>query len=151
MKMTYQFRFLLISLFFWSSIFDVHSQPRVHTDMRTPVWNTIGLRYDAKDDKGNWGSVYPKALRALDKKVIELPGYIIPTKVGIKFTEFMFSIVPIASCPYCGSGDIPSMIQVKMSSPVVITEKPIKLRGIFIINDSGDDNSEFLLLNAQLR
>ena len=126
------------------------SQLKVHTDLRTPTWNLIGLRFDAKDASGKWGSVYPPALKALNNKVIDLPGYIIPTKVGSKFTEFMLSIVPVASCPYCGSGDIPAMVQVKMISAVPITEKPVKLRGIFIINDSGDDQSEFLLLNAKL-
>jgi len=125
------------------------AQVRVHTDMRTPTWNVIGLRYDAELAPGKWGSVFPPALKALNNKVIELPGYIIPTKVGSKFSEFMFSIVPIASCPYCGAGDIPSMIQVKMLTAIPITEKPIKLKGIFIINDSGDDRSEFFLLNAK--
>ncbi len=125
------------------------AQVRVHTDMRTPTWTIIGLRYDAELAPGKWGSVFPPPLKALNNKVIELPGYIIPTKVGAKFSEFMFSIVPIASCPYCGSGDIPAMIQVKMMTSIPITEKPVKLKGIFIINDSGDDRSEFFLLNAK--
>ncbi|WP_145856378.1 hypothetical protein [Pedobacter suwonensis] len=125
------------------------AQVKVHTDMRTPTWNLIGLRYDAEIAPRKWGSVFPPALKALNNKIIELPGYIIPTKVGSKFSEFMLSIVPIASCPYCGSGDIPSMVQVKMLNAIPITEKPIKLRGIFVINDSGDDRSEFFLLNAK--
>ena len=129
--------------------FKAVAQVNVHTDMRTPTWNLIGLRYDAEIAPKKWGSVFPPALKALHNKVIELPGYIIPTKVGSKFSEFMFSIVPIASCPYCGSGDIPSMVQVKMLTAIPITEKPIKLKGIFIINDSGDDRSEFFLLNAK--
>lgn len=127
----------------------VAAQVKVHTDMRTPTWNLIGLRYDAEIAPKKWGSVFPPALKALHNKVIKLPGYIIPTKVGSKFSEFMLSIVPIASCPYCGSGDIPSMVQVKMITAISITEKPIKLKGIFIINDSGDDRSEFFLLNAK--
>ncbi|MBE5318259.1 hypothetical protein IM793_03740 [Pedobacter sp. MR2016-19] len=127
----------------------VAAQVKVHTDMRTPTWNLLGLRYDAEIAPKKWGSVFPSALKALHNKVIELPGYIIPTKVGSKFSEFMFSIVPIASCPYCGSGDIPSMVQVKMMTAIPITEKPIKLKGVFIINDSGDDRSEFFLLNAK--
>lgn len=127
----------------------VAAQVKVHTDMRTPTWNLIGLRYDAEITPKKWGSVFPPALKALHNKVIELPGYIIPTKVGSKFSEFMLSIVPIASCPYCGSGDIPSIVQVKMLTAIPITEKPIKLKGIFIINDSGDDRSEFFLLNAK--
>ncbi|WP_431292472.1 hypothetical protein [Pedobacter sp. P26] len=127
----------------------VAAQVKVHTDMRTPTWNLLGLRYDTEIAPKKWGSVFPPALKALNNKVIELPGYIIPIKVGSKFSEFMFSIVPIASCPYCGSGDIPSMVQVKMLKAILITEKPVKLRGIFIINDSGDDRSEFFLLNAK--
>jgi len=127
----------------------VAAQVKVHTDMRTPTWNLLGLRYDAEIAPKKWGSVFPPALKALNNKVIELPGYIIPTKVGSKFSEFMLSIVPIASCPYCGSGDIPSMVQVKMLKAIPITENPVKLRGIFIINDSGDDRSEFFLLNAK--
>ena len=127
----------------------VAAQVKVHTDLRTPTWNLIGLRYDAEIAPKKWGSVFPPALKALHNKAIELPGYIIPTKVGSKFSEFMFSIVPIASCPYCGSGDIPSMVQVKMLTAIPITEKPIKLKGIFVINDSGDDRSEFFLLNAK--
>jgi len=125
------------------------AQVKVHTEMRTPTWNVIGLRYDAEISPGKWGSIFPPALKALQHKMIELPGYIIPTKVGARFTEFMFSVVPIASCPYCGAGDIPSMVQVKMLSAIPITERPIKLKGIFVINDSGDDRSEFFLLNAK--
>jgi len=127
----------------------VAAQVKVHTDMRTPTWNLIGLRYDAEIAPKKWGSVFPPPLKALHNKVIELPGYIIPTKVGAKFSEFMLSIAPIASCPYCGSGDIPSMVQVKMVTAIPITEKSIRLKGIFIINDSGDDRSEFFLLNAK--
>jgi len=126
------------------------AQVKVHKDMRTATWNIIGLRYDQELSPGKWGSVYPAALKSLNRKIIELPGYIIPTKVGSKFTEFMFSIVPIESCPYCGTADIPAMIEVKMSRAVAITTKAIRLKGTFVINDSGDDRSEFFLLDAKL-
>ena len=129
---------------------EVKSQVKVHKDLRTSTWNIIGLRYDKELSPGKWGSVYPAPLKALNNKVIELPGYMIPTKVGIKFTEFMFSIVPVESCPYCGTGDIPAMLQVSASVPISITDKPIKLKGKFVINDSGNDQSEFFLLNAVL-
>lgn len=141
---------LILTGFFLAIINMVaNAQVKVHTDMRTKIWNTIGLRYDKELEPGKWGSVYPPELRMLNRKIIELPGYIIPTKVGVKFSEFMFSIVPIESCPYCGTGDIPAMIQVKMLTPIPITEKSIKLKGLFIINDSGDDRSEFFLLDAK--
>ena len=139
---------LLIALFFYS-LTGVHAQVKVHKDMRTPTWNLIGLRYDKQVEPLKWVSIFPPELMALNNKVIELPGFIYPTKVGAKFSEFMLSIVPIESCPFCGSGDIPSMIEVKMASAIPFTDKPIKIRGKFVINNSGDNRSDFFLLGAK--
>ncbi|NTE01265.1 hypothetical protein G6M26_02085 [Agrobacterium tumefaciens] len=139
---------LLIVLFFYSFT-GVHAQVKVHKDMRTPTWNLIGLRYDKQVEPLKWVSIFPPELMALNNKVIELPGFIYPTKVGAKFSEFMLSIVPIESCPFCGSGDIPSMIEVKMASAIPFTDKPIKIRGKFVINNSGDNRSDFFLLGAK--
>jgi len=127
------------------------AQVSVHTEMRTATWNLIGLKYDKQVKPLVWQAVFPPALKAIHNKEIELPGYIIPTKVGNSFSEFMFSIVPVASCPYCGTGDIPSMIEVKTLKPINWTEVPIILRGKFIINDSGDSRSTFFLLDAVKR
>ncbi|MDN3585723.1 hypothetical protein QWY86_03535 [Pedobacter aquatilis] len=147
MKILVLLFFITISLLKYSN---VKSQVKVHKDLRTSTWNIIGLRYDKELSPGKWGSVYPPSLKALNNKIIELPGYMIPTKVGRKFTEFMFSIVPVESCPYCGTGDIPAMLQVSTNVAIPITDKPIKLKGKFVINDSGNDQSEFFLLNAVL-
>jgi hypothetical protein len=134
---------LLISISFMAV-----AQVKVHTDMRTPTWNLIGLKYDKQVKPLVWQAVFPAALKGIDNKIIEIPGYIIPTKVGNSFSEFMFSVVPIASCPYCGTGDIPSMIEVKTLKPITWTDEPITLKGKFIINDSGDSRSTFFLLDA---
>ncbi|MFD2582184.1 hypothetical protein ACFSR6_06775 [Pedobacter vanadiisoli] len=130
------------------SAFSSFAQLNVHTDMRTPTWNLIGLKYDKQVKPLVWKAIFPPELKAINNKVIELPGFIIPTKVGNSFTEFMFSIVPVASCPYCGTGDIPSMIEVKTLKPVTWTEEPITMKGKFVINDSGDSRSVFFLLDA---
>lgn len=128
--------------------FTAVAQVNVHTDMRTPTWSLIGLKYDKQVKPLVWQAVFPPALKAIHNKIIELPGYIIPTKVGNNFSEFMFSIVPLASCPYCGTGDIPSMIEVKTLKAITWTDEPITLKGKFIINDSGDSRSTFFLLDA---
>jgi len=124
------------------------AQVSVHTETRTATWNLIGLKYDKQVKPLVWQAVFPPALKAIHNKVIELPGYIIPTIVVNCFTEFMFSMVPVASCPYCGTGDITSMIEVKTLKPINWTEAPITLRGKFVINDSGDSRSTFFLLDA---
>lgn len=128
--------------------FGLKAQVVVHKDMRTANWNLIGLRYEEQYKPLQWRTVFPKELKAINNKIIELPGYIIPTKVGNKFSAFLLSIVPIESCPFCGSGDIPSMVEVKTISPITWTDKAIKIRGKLIINDSGDKRSEFFLIDA---
>lgn len=140
-----------ITVLFVLISFTAVAQVNVHTDMRTPTWNLIGLKYDKQVKPLVWQAVFPPALKAIHNKIIELPGYIIPTKVGNNFSEFMFSIVPLASCPYCGTGDIPSMIEVKTLKPITWTDEPITLKGKFIINDSGDSRSTFFLLDAVKR
>ncbi|MDN3585724.1 hypothetical protein QWY86_03540 [Pedobacter aquatilis] len=138
----------LIILFLLFGSERLSAQVQVHNDMRTKYWNLIGLRYEKQVKPLEWKVFFPAELKALNNKTIELPGYIIPTKVGNKFSEFMLSVVPIESCPFCGSGDIPSMVEVKMNNPINYTSKPIKLKGKIIINDSGDKRSEFFLLDA---
>ncbi|WP_316848985.1 hypothetical protein [Pedobacter agri] len=137
-----------IVLLVLTSVLITQAQVKVHKDMRTANWNLIGLRYEKQVEPLKWVSIFPPELMALNNKVIELPGYIYPTKVGSKFSEFLLSIVPIESCPFCGTGDIPSMVEVKMATPLPFTEKPIKIKGKFVINNSGDNRSEFFLLGA---
>ncbi|QIL40733.1 hypothetical protein G7074_16575 [Pedobacter sp. HDW13] len=137
-----------IWLFLLLVSFGSYAQVQVHTDMRTANWNLIGLKCDKQVKPLVWQAVFPPALKAINHKVIELPGYIIPTRVGNTFTEFMLSVVPIASCPYCGTGDIPSMVEVKMLKPIKWTDTPVLIKGKFEINDSGDSRSTFFLLEA---
>ncbi|WP_231491828.1 DUF3299 domain-containing protein [Pedobacter sp. Leaf170] len=142
-------RLILVILFLAFTSKAIHAQVQVHTDMRTKYWNLIGLRYEKQVKPLEWKVFYPAELKALNNKIIELPGYIIPIKVGNKFSEFMLSIVPVESCPFCGSGDIPAMVEVKMKNPINYSSKPIKLKGKIVINDSGDKRSEFFLLDAE--
>jgi hypothetical protein len=140
-------RFLLFSLMLWSM--NLAAQVNVHKELRTPNWNLIALRYEKQVKPLVFKSIFPPELRAINNTVIELPGFIIPTKVGNTFSTFMLSIVPIESCPFCGTGDIPSMVEVKMLKTIKWTDKVVRLRGKFMINDSGDNKSEFFLLNAE--
>ena len=142
-------KIVIITLLFIAAL-ELNAQVKVHKDMRTKNWNLIGMRYEKQVEPLKWASIFPPELMALNNKIIELPGYIYPTKVGSKFSEFLLSIVPIESCPFCGTGDIPSMIEVKMATPLPFTEKPIKIQGKFVINNSGDNRSEFFLLGAKL-
>ena len=142
-----------MKFFFFAALFMMllsinDAKAQRHNELSTPTWKLIALRYEMQVKPMEFKVVFPPDLKAINNKIIELPGYIIPTKVGDSFSTFMLSIVPIESCPFCGTGDIPSMIEVKMSRPIAWTSKPVNIRGKFIINDSGDKRSEFFLLDA---
>lgn len=93
---------------------------------------------------------FPTKLEALQNKMVELPGYMIPINADVEHKEFMLAVVPMDQCPYCGQGDIPSMIEVKMAKELGYTDKPIKIRGKLLLNKTGDLRSEIFLLNAEL-
>ncbi|WP_421940445.1 hypothetical protein [Pedobacter sp.] len=140
-------KYLLFGLLLWN--LSLAAQVNVHKEMRTANWNLIALRYEKQVKPLVFKSIFPSELRAINNTVIELPGYIIPTKVGNTFSTFMLSIVPIESCPFCGTGDIPSMVEVKMLKNLKWTDKVVRIKGKFVINDSGDNRSEFFLLDAE--
>ena len=137
--------FLLLFICFAASARAQHSSK---IPLMTKVWELIADKTYKQDSKKQWVVSFPPALKALDNKVIELPGYIIPVKAGLKHSTFMFSVVPTEQCPFCGQGDIPSMIEVRAAKPLEFSEKPVRIKGKLVLNESGDGNSEIFLLNA---
>jgi hypothetical protein len=92
---------------------------------------------------------FPARLEALHNKAVELPGYMIPINADLNHREFMLAVVPMDQCPYCGQGDIPSMVEVKMVKEVGYTDKPVRIRGKLVLNKTGDLRSEVFLLEAE--
>lgn len=117
--------------------------------LMTKTWELIADKTYKQNSKKQWVASFPAALKAIENKTVELPGYIIPVKAGLKHSLFMFSVVPTEQCPFCGQGDIPSMIEVHALKPLPYSEKPVKIRGKLVLNESGDGNSEIYLLNAE--
>ncbi|WP_129713835.1 hypothetical protein [Pedobacter sp. SYP-B3415] len=138
----------LFMLFAFS--FEAATGQEIHTELMTPTWKKLALKHDKQVGKLKWVSVFPDELKALSNKTIELPGYIYPTKASQKFSEFLLSVVPIAQCPYCGTGDIPEMVMVKMKKPIPFDSDPIKLRGRLLINVSDNGQPAFTLTDAEL-
>ena len=110
-------------------------------------WQIIGT-FTYKLQNNKYIISFPPPLKALDNKIIELPGYMIPTKVGKEHKEFMFSVLPVQQCAFCGSGDYPPMILVNTVKPVPYAENVMTLKGKFILNTTGNNQPEFSLINA---
>ncbi|SEI43169.1 hypothetical protein SAMN04487995_0670 [Dyadobacter koreensis] len=137
-------------LFTFTAVLSAKAQPPTHIPLMNNTWKLIAERTYKKNKDFKMVPAFPAKLEALQNKVVELPGYIIPINADLNHSEFMLAVVPMDQCPYCGQGDIPSMVEVKMGKELIYTDKPVKLRGKLILNKTGDLRSEIFLLNAEL-
>jgi len=127
-----------------------------HTPMMNDTWETINtLMYKVthKDNQTIYTPHFPDKLKAIDKKTVTLPGYLVPMNGGRDHETFMLSVLPIMQCMFCGQGDVPPMVEIfmKKGKKVRFTEEPIKIRGTVRLNpDTQEGNSEIQILDAEL-
>lgn len=120
-----------------------------HAGLSTREWEILASRNELRPVNGK--IIFPSKLMELNNQVIDLPGYVIPVKTGSKFDTFMLSMVPMFSCPYCGSGNIPPMVEVHLlKSEVSADSDIISVRGKLTINNSGNGKSEFVINNGRI-
>ncbi len=127
-----------------------------HTPMMNDTWETINkLMYKVthKDNETIYTPHFPEALKAIDKKIVTLPGYLVPMHGGRDHETFMLSVLPIMQCMFCGQNDIPPMVEIfmKKGKKVRFTEEPIKIKGrVYLNGNTLEGNSEIQLLDAEL-
>src|SRR5690606_23373038 len=90
-----------------------------HTPMMNESWEAINkLMYKVtyKDAETIYTPHFPDELKAIENKVVTLPGYLIPLNGGRDHDTFMLSVLPIMQCMFCGQNDIPPMVEVFMKN-----------------------------------
>ena len=124
----------------------------LHNQLSNRNWELMNTRTVEKNKDGDYVPFFPAPLKSLNRKNIELNGYIIPTKSGFTHSQFLLAVLPIFQCQFCGQQDIPEMVQVFMKTPIKFTNKPIIINGILVINDPPiDDKATFMIVNALLK
>ena len=141
---------LLILLFITGNGLVKAQQPPTHIPLMTPTWKLIAEKGYKQNKDFKYVANFPTKLKIMQQKEIELPGYVIPISADFEHKKFMLAVVPYDQCPFCGQGDIPSMVEVHMLKPLPHTDKPVKIKGKLILNSSGDKRSEVFLMNASL-
>ncbi|WP_353183125.1 hypothetical protein [Parapedobacter lycopersici] len=127
-----------------------------HTPMMNESWEAINkLRYKVTQNNNEtiYTPFFPDELKAIDNKLITLPGYLIPLNGGRDHETFMLSVLPIMQCMFCGQNDVPPMVEIfmKKGDRVRFTEAPIKVKGRVKLNvDTSRGNSEIQILDAEL-
>lgn len=127
-----------------------------HTPMMNEVWesiNTLMYRVTKKDNQTIYTPHFPAELKALENTIVELPGYLVPLHGGRNHDTFMLSVLPIMQCMFCGTNDIPPMIEIIMKNgkSVRFTEDPIRIKGkVYLNSDITKGNAEIQILEAEL-
>ena len=134
---------LLVSVNFLSA--------QILNPLKSKDWDAIALLDYKANGKGKMAPVYPPALKALHNKVVILPGYLIPIKASFTHSTFMLSVLPLEQCGFCGTGNLPIMIETFVTKAIPYSDKPIKVRGKLVLNLSEEQGkSEITLINAQM-
>ena len=134
---------LLVSVNFLSA--------QILNPLKSKDWDAIALLYYKANGKGKMAPVYPPALKALHNKVVILPGYLIPIKASFTHSTFMLSVLPLEQCGFCGTGNLPIMIETFVTKAIPYSDKPIRVRGKLMLNLSEEQGkSEITLIDAQM-
>jgi len=127
-----------------------------HTPMMNSTWEAIDkmmYKVTLEGNKKVYTPTYPPPLKALENRVVELPGYLVPLNSGRAHKTFMLSVLPIMQCMFCGSDGIPPMVEIFMkgNSSVKFTEEPIKIKGRMKFNPEPlKGNAEIQIVEAEL-
>ena len=127
-----------------------------HTPMMNSTWEAINTLMYKVTKKGNetvYTPHFPAELKAIENKVVELPGYLVPLHGGRNHETFMLSVLPIMQCSFCGTNDIPPMVEIfmKKGKSVRFTEDPIRVRGKVKLNpDISKGNAEIQIIDAEI-
>jgi hypothetical protein len=146
-KIIASFTLVLIACF---SMNTAHAQMK-YTGFPSLVWPKL---YDVKfvksqDAYGEYDKpVFSAATKALNGKVVTLPGYMVPFEKGLKGSKFMFTALPLNACYFCGVGGPESVVYTK--APVSYHEKPVEISGILKLNDTDPDKMFYIIEQAEI-
>lgn len=68
-------------------------------------------------------------IKALDGKLVEVSGFMIPLSVSEKPKKFLLSQVPASQCFFCGGAGPTSLIEILLKKPLATTFEIISVKG----------------------
>ncbi len=151
--MTYHYpvKLIFLILFLLSSTV-LSAQKLSYTGFPSVVWPKLyNVSYTRTEEKGieYEKPVFTKEVRALDGKVVTLPGFLVPFDGGMKAKRFMLSSLPLNACFFCGVGGPETVVEVFSVKDVTYTDKPVQVTGTLRLNDSDPDRLIYTLEKAE--
>lgn len=143
-----------ISLFFLISAFVLGGSTNATAQSKN-LWTTLGKVTFKKQYDEMLGfkvdvPVFADEVRALNGKIVEIKGYIIPVEGYKNQKEFVFSAFPYNMCFFCGGAGPETVMEVFAKESVKYTAEAIILRGKLELNDSDVNRLMYILNNAEM-
>jgi hypothetical protein len=107
----------------------------IHARITSDVWETIAMIKHRVVDDYEYYPIFNEEIKRLDKKTVELSGYMVPIRQGMVHESFLLSVLPINQCFFCGKNGIPMMIEIKLKRPVKYTDQVITVKGILNLQE----------------
>jgi hypothetical protein len=143
--------FILVCLIV-SCVAAAQNKSNTYTGFPSLVWPKLyDIRYEKAADKlGEYEKpIFSSAVKALNGKMVTLPGYMIPFENGTKGNVFMLSSLPLNACFFCGVGGPESVVEIRLKQAISYTEKPIEVKGVLRLNDTNPDKMIYTLEQAE--
>ena len=117
------------------------------------IWAKLyAIQYtQSKDELGEYEKpLFSNEVKALEGKVITLPGYIVPFETSkIKSNEFILTSLPLNACFFCGVGGPETVIEVNLKKPISYTDKLVEVKGVLRLNNCNPDKMIYRLDQAE--
>jgi hypothetical protein len=92
--------------------------------------------------------VYPDPVKALDKKVVKVQGFMMPLQPGEKQRHFLLSSVP-TTCSFCVPAGPEGLVEVRSVEPVKYSLEPVVVEGRLAVLDSDPYGLYYRLVDAK--
>lgn len=140
---------LLVLIFFYSYASAQKNQYKGFPSLTWPKLYAVSYSKE-KDNFGEYERpIFSPEVKALQGKVISLPGYMVPFENTGKRQHFVLSSTPLNACFFCGVGGPETVIEVHLGNSIDYTDKPIQVSGRLKLNDKDPDKLIYLLEDAE--
>ena len=113
------------------------------------TWKTLAdVKFQMRGDV-----YYPSfggKVKALGGKPVEIAGYLFPFEETRWSKHFGLSSLPLSACFFCGVGGPETVVEVEARTPIKQSDKPIRIRGTLVLNDTNAEKMVYIVTGAEL-
>ncbi|WP_313239963.1 hypothetical protein [Sphingobacterium multivorum] len=126
-----------------------------HKPLMNEVWKTFDTmlyKVNKKNGKTIYTPFFPSKLAKMDGMKVELQGYMVPLKTGLRHNRFLLSVLPVLQCIFCGQNGIPPMVEITLANndKIWLKENPITLKGYVKLNEKDRTRVEIFIQDASI-